>query len=256
MKRLENKVCLVTGSTKGIGEKIIKKFLEEGGIAVVNSRNYDDVKAEVEKYKEMGYEDVYGASCDVSNKESVVAMMQDIKAKYGRIDVLVNNAGINCIKSSYDLEGEDYIRVLMTNLVGGLFCAQEAGKIMKEMGGGSIINIASIFGQTFTGMRASYSSSKSGLIGLTKVLAVEWAKDNIRVNAVGPGYIKTELDVSDQSDGGYTDEDINRRTPMGRYGSAEEVANVVAFLASDEASYVTGECYNVDGGWLAFGGWC
>ena len=256
MKRLENKVCVVTGSSMGIGDAIVEKFLQEGAITIVNSRSQERVDKEVTKLKAAGYTEVYGYACDISKKDDVATMMQAIKKEHGKVDVLVNNAGINRIAPSYDLPSEDYIAVLETNLAGSLYCAQEAGKIMKECGGGSIVNIASIFGQVCTEMRAAYSSSKSGLIGLTKVLGVEWAKDNIRVNAVAPAYIKTALDVQDQSDGGYTHADIERRTPMGRYGTGEEVANVVLFLASDEASYVTGTCYDVDGGWIAFGGWC
>lgn len=256
MKRLEGKVCLVTGSSMGIGESVIEKFLQEGATAIVNSRSQERVDKEVAALKEKGYEKVYGFACDVSKKEDVAKMMQAIKDQCGKLDVVVNNAGINRIAPSYELAAQDYVDVLNTNLAGALYCAQEAGKIMKENGGGSIINIASIFGKVCTEMRAAYSSSKSGLLGLTKVLGVEWAKDNVRVNAVAPGYIKTALDEQDQSDGGYSDADIERRTPMGRYGTGEEVANVVAFLASDEASYVTGTCYDVDGGWVAFGGWC
>ncbi|MBN7774097.1 SDR family NAD(P)-dependent oxidoreductase [Clostridium aminobutyricum] len=254
--RLEKKVCLITGSSMGIGESIAERFAEEGAIVLINSRSSERTNGVVESLKAKGFTDVDGFPCDISKKDAVAAMMKDIVAKYGRIDVVVNNAGINKIAPSTELSAEDYKAVLDTNLCGSLYCAQEAAKFMINQKSGSIVNVASVFGLVCTGMRAAYSSSKSGVIGLTKVLAVEWGKDNVRVNSVAPAYIRSAMDDQDQAAGGYTEADICRRTPMARYGTGREVANVVLFLASDEASYVTGTCYEVDGGWVAFGGWC
>lgn len=253
--RLQNKVAVVTGSGTGIGEAIAEKFLKEGAKVVLNSIDEEQLKRTESSLRQKGYNQVHSVVANISIKEESEKLMDDAVKTFGRLDVLVNNAGINRIGSSYDLPIEDYKAVLDVNLTGDFICSQIAGKYMKDFGGGSIVNIASVYGHVFTPMRAAYSSTKSGLLGLNNVLAVEWAKDGIRVNAVAPAYIKTNLDETDQASGGYSDENIIGRTLLGRFGTSEEVANVVSFLASDEASYVTGSCYDVDGGWRSFGGW-
>lgn len=251
---LKDKVCVITGSSMGIGEAIAKKFLDEGATVILNSRKQERVDASIAAFTEEGYEKVDGYAFDVGHEERLEEVADNIMKKYGKIDVLVNNAGINAIGDSFTLPAADYVRVLTTNLAGVFFASQVFGKRMRGKGG-AIVNIDSIFGSVCTGGRAAYSSSKGGVLALTKVLGVEWAKEGIRVNSVAPGYIKTNLDELDQASGGYTDADICGRTPMGRYGTPEEIANVVAFVASDEASFMTGENINVDGGWVAFGGW-
>jgi len=251
--RLKDKVCIVTGSSMGIGEAIAERFAEEGAKVVVNSRSQERADKTAASLKEKGY-DVFAIAADMSNKQSVVTLMKKTIEKYGRIDVVVNNAGVNRIGPSIELSEEDWRTVIDTNLTGTFFGCQEAAKYMQG-NGGSIINITSVYGQVCVPMRAAYSSTKFAMNGLTKVLAVEWAEKNIRVNAVAPAYIKTPLDETDQEAGGYGDDDVIRRTPLKRFGSTKEVADVVLFLASDESSYVTGSIYNVDGGWVAYGGW-
>lgn len=251
---LKGKVCVVTGSSMGIGQAIAAKFLKEGATVILNSRKQERVDNGVAEFKEAGYENVDGYAFDVTNKARLEEVADDIVKKYGHVDVLVNNSGINAIGPSYDLPEEDYLRVLRTNLAGAFFASQVFGKKMRGKGG-AIVMIDSVFGSVCTGGRAAYSSSKGGMLALTKVLGVEWARDGIRVNSVAPGYVKTNLDELDQESGGYTDADICGRTPLGRYATPEEIANVVAFVASDEASYLVGENINVDGGWVAFGGW-
>ncbi|WP_251551123.1 SDR family NAD(P)-dependent oxidoreductase [Neobacillus muris] len=251
--RLKDKVCIVTGSSMGIGEAIAERFVQEGAKVVVNSRSQERADKVAAVLRNKGY-DVSGIGADMSNKQSVIELMEKTVENYGKIDVLVNNAGVNRIGPSMELSEDDWRTVLDTNLTGTFFGAQEAAKYMQG-NGGSIINITSVYGQVCVPMRAAYSSTKFALNGLTKVLAVEWAENNIRVNAVAPAYIKTPLDETDQEAGGYGDEDVIRRTPLKRFGSTKEVADVVLFLASDESSYVTGSIYNVDGGWTAYGGW-
>ncbi|WP_217696985.1 SDR family NAD(P)-dependent oxidoreductase [Bacillus sp. MRMR6] len=252
--RLKDKVCIVTGSSMGIGEAIAERFAEEGAKVIVNSRSQVRADATAARLREKGYE-VTAIAADISNKASVQNLVDKTVEKYGKLDVIVNNAGVNRIGPSLELSEEDWRTVIDTNLTGLFFSCQVAGKYMEQFGGGSIINITSIFGEKCAPMRAAYSSTKFGINGLTKVLAVELAEKNIRVNAVAPAFIKTPLDVTDQETGGYSDDDIKGRTPLGRFGTVKEVADVTLFLASEEASYVTGSTYNVDGGWLAYGGW-
>jgi len=251
--RLKEKVCIVTGASMGIGEAIAERFAQEGAKVVVNSRSQERADKTISVLKEKGY-DVYAIAADMSNKQSVVKLMEKTVEKFGGIDVLVNNAGVNRIGPSIELSEEDWRTVLDTNLTGTFFGCQEAAKYMQG-NGGSIINITSVYGQVCVPMRAAYSSTKFAMNGLTKVLAVEWAEKNIRVNGVAPAYIKTPLDETDQEAGGYGDDDVIRRTPLNRFGTTREVADVVLFLASKESSYVTGSIYNVDGGWVAYGGW-
>ncbi|MBR3053011.1 MAG: 3-oxoacyl-ACP reductase FabG [Firmicutes bacterium] len=252
---LENKVCIVTGSSKGIGLAIAERFLKEGATVVVNSRSEERSVKTCEDLKAKGYDKVDYYTADISSKEADRKMIEYVVSKYGRLDVMVNNAGINKIAPSTELEEADYRRVLDTNLFGVFFCCQEAGKVMLEQKSGSIINISSVFGQETVGQRAAYTSSKAAVIGLTKVLGVEWASSGVRVNSVAPGYIATDMGIGDGAVGGYDDSMICRRTPLGRYGRVEEVASMVTYLASEEASFITGITYNVDGGWTAYGGW-
>jgi len=175
--------------------------------------------------------------------------------QYGRIDVLVNNAGIGAVAPSDTLSLERWSRVLAVNLTGPLLCSQAVGQHMLDAGRGVIVNIGSIFSETGMPMRAAYAASKHGLVGLTRVLAVEWASRGVRVVTVEPAYVRTGLDDQDQKDGCYSANEIIGRTPMGRYVEPREIAATVAFLVSDEASFITGATIPVDGGWLAYGGW-
>jgi 3-oxoacyl-[acyl-carrier protein] reductase len=202
---LENKVCIVTGSSKGIGFAIAGRFLKEGAAVIINSRSEDTVKSVVASFKSSGFQNADGFAGNVSVKSIAADMAEYALKKYGKIDVLVNNAGINKIAPSVQLAEEDYRAVLDTNLCGVFFCCQEVGKIMLKAQSGSIVNISSVFGQETVSGRAAYTSSKAGVIGLTKVLGVEWAKDNVRVNSVAPAYIATDMGIGDQADGGYDD---------------------------------------------------
>jgi NAD(P)-dependent dehydrogenase (short-subunit alcohol dehydrogenase family) len=160
-------------------------------------------------------------------------------------------AEVGAVAPSEDLELERWGHVLAVNLTGAFLCSQAVGRHMLTTGRGVIINIGSIFGETGMPMRAAYAASKHGLLGLTRVLAAEWASRGVRVVAVEPGYVRTSLDDQDQTDGGYTAGDIIGRTPMGRYAEPEEIAATVAFLASNDAFFITGSSIVVDGGWLA-----
>jgi 3-oxoacyl-[acyl-carrier protein] reductase len=251
------KTAIVTGSTKGIGLEIARILLSSGANVIVNSRNQKDVEttAELLRSEPQSRGSVKGLHGDVGVYENCETLVGQTVQHFGKIDVLVNNAGTSMISDSLELQKDDWEKTIRTNLSGPFFMSQVCARVMVKNGGGSIINISSIFGGGGVPKRLAYCSSKFGLNGLTKTLATEWAHYNIRVNTVSPGYIKTPMDVGDQTSGGYSVEEINRRTPAGRYGTAREVAQVVLFLASDFSSYMTGANLQVDGGWLAYVGW-
>ncbi len=183
------------------------------------------------------------------------ALIDHAADQFGRLDVLVNNAGAGQVAASETLTREDFRRLIDIDLVAPFECAQAAARLMLAAGQGVIVNISSLTGHVGLARRAAYSAAKHGLEGLTKTLAVEWARRGVRVVCVAPGYVETELLSRAMAAGGFTLEDVAERTPLGRLAEPLEVARVVAFLASDEASYVTGTSVLVDGGWIADGGW-
>jgi NAD(P)-dependent dehydrogenase (short-subunit alcohol dehydrogenase family) len=184
-------------------------------------------------------------------------MVEAVMGEFGRIDVLVNNAGISHISPAEETSLADWRRVLEVNLTGPFLTSREFGGQMLRRGSGSIVNISSVAGLVGVADRSAYNASKHGLVGLTRTLAAEWGGRGVRVNAVCPGWVKTEMDVEDQaSGGGYTDEDIEGRVPMGRFATPEDVARAVAFLADpDQSGFVNGHTLSVDGGWFGDGGW-
>ena len=252
--KLKDHVAIVTGSSMGIGEAIARLYAQNGARVVINSRSLERARAVAEDLTRAGFE-ALPIAADVADKAQVERMVRQTVDRWGRLDILVNNAGTSMIAPSVELSEADWRRTIDVDLTGPFLCAQAAAREMIPRGGGVIINISSILGETGLQMRAAYCAAKHGLIGLTKVLAIEWAKQGIRVVVINPGYIETPMDVGDQSSGGYTPADIRRRTPQGRYGTAEEVARCALFLASEDATYTTGSVVNVDGGWLAYGGW-
>jgi 3-oxoacyl-[acyl-carrier protein] reductase len=252
--RLDGQVAIITGSSMGIGREIARVYGQVGARVVINGRDLDRAPATAAELRAEGI-DAYAVVADVAQAADVARLFEDVDRHWGPVDVLVNNAGTNAIGPSEGLALADWQRVLDLNLTGPFLCAQEAARRMIARGRGVIINISSILGETGLAQRAAYCSTKHGLNGLTKVLAVEWASRGIRVHAINPAYIATALDVTDQATGGYSTADIERRTPLGRYGTVEEVANTALFLASGASSYMTGSHVDVDGGWLAYGGW-
>jgi len=197
-----------------------------------------------------------GYEADVSDDAAVEKFAAFVYDKWGRADVLVNNAGISFIAPAETISGADYRRVLEVNLVAPFLLAKAFGTRMLAVRRGSIVNVASVAGLLGVADRAAYNASKHGLIGLTRTLAAEWGGRGVRVNAVCPGWVKTEMDVADQAGGSYSDDDIIGRVPMGRFARPDDIANAIAFLADGtQSGFINGHALSVDGGWAADGSW-
>jgi 3-oxoacyl-[acyl-carrier protein] reductase len=255
---LANKICIITGSTRGIGLEIARLFLHYGAKVVINSRNHSSIETTVSELAK-GFDVknvVLGSAADVGMYSDCERLVDETVGHFGGVDVLVNNAGISMVSPSIELKKEDWDRTIGTDLSGAFYMSQIVARHMiKKKGSGSIINISSILGEGGLPKRAAYCAAKHGLIGLTKALATEWARSGIRVNAISPGYIKTEMDTKDSAVGDYSESDIEGRTPIGRYGTSAEVAEVALFLASPASAYITGANLTVDGGWTSYAGW-
>jgi NAD(P)-dependent dehydrogenase (short-subunit alcohol dehydrogenase family) len=251
---LDGKVAVVTGSSGGIGLAIATEFAREGASVVVNSRDASKAENAARSLADQGLR-VSGLAADIRRPEEAQALAAAAVERYGGLDIWVNNAGVNVIKPALELSPEEWARVIDTDLSGCFFGAQAAGRIMVARQSGVVIQVGSIIGEVGLPRRVPYTAAKHGLIGLTKVLATEWAKDNVRVVCLDPGYVAAGLGVKSQAAGGFTAADIERRTPMGRFADPVEIARVAVFLASDDASYITGTHITVDGGWVAYGGW-
>jgi len=248
--KLEGKTAIVTGSSQGIGSGIALKFAEEGAHVVVNYHKSKHLaEAVADKIRRLGVR-ALTIKADVSQKTDVARMVQTALDQFGRIDILVNNAGIFVGGKIADLKEEIWDRVMAVNLKGVFLCCQAVGNYMiANQVKGSIINIASISGKLPELNGNAYSPSKAGVISLSALLAVEWAKYGIRVNSLSPGPVMTPLQQEIYSTPALL-EARNRGIPMNRHGQPEEIGKVAVFLASDDASYVTGENLSVDGGSL------
>jgi NAD(P)-dependent dehydrogenase (short-subunit alcohol dehydrogenase family) len=250
--RLDGRVAIITGSSRGIGLAIAKGYAREGARLVLTSRNAASLAGPSTDLKAAGAQ-VLPLQSDVSNPKDVDAMVQETLAAFGRIDVLVNNAGIQIRMPSEEFELESWRRVIDTNLTGVFLCSQAVGKVMLAQRSGSIITIASM--SSYLGMpgRAPYSTAKTAVVGLTRTLAAEWGPRGVRVNAIAPGYIWTDMTEKAAQAGWLEKEVIIGRTPLRRFGQVEDLVGPAIFLASDEAAFLTGQVIPVDGGFLAYG---
>ena len=242
---LENKVALVTGASRGIGRATAIKLASYGATVIVNYQGSKEKAEEVVNtiLANGGQAESYG--CDVSDFESCGNMIGEIIKKYGHLDILVNNAGITRDGLSMRMSAEDFDRVLTVNLRSTFLVSKEASMMMMKARYGKIVNMSSIVGIQGNVGQANYAASKAGIIGLTKSMAVELAKRNVTVNAVAPGFIDTDMTraVSEKAK-----EEFMTKIPMCRAGVPEEIADAVAFLASDASRYITGQVLVVDGG--------
>jgi NAD(P)-dependent dehydrogenase (short-subunit alcohol dehydrogenase family) len=251
-QRFQDKVVIVTGSGGGIGLEVAKHFAKEGAKIVTNGRSLEHAVAAAEEIRAAGG-DASAVEADVRTWAGARQLVDGANKAFGGVDVLVNNAGISMIARADELDPEEWERAIATNLSGPYFCSRAVFSSMKARGGGVIVNIGSVTAHLGFPLRVAYCTAKHGLVGLTKVLALDWVDDGIRVLQVDPAYIKTPLDVGDQATAGYDDAAIEGRTPMRRFGTVAEVAQTVLLAASAEASYMTGSCLLVDGGWVAHG---
>ncbi|MDD4989864.1 MAG: 3-oxoacyl-ACP reductase FabG [Candidatus Pacebacteria bacterium] len=249
---LKNKVAIITGARRGMGRAHALKLASLGCKVVVADISKDDCQKVADEIKEMGGQAV-ACQCDVSNKEEVEKMISLAVKEFGRVDILVNNAAILQWKPFLDLTEEDFMKIINVNLKGYFLCSQAVAREMAKQKSGAIVNIASIaMGQVGIGFLgiAPYCASKGGIVAMSEAMALEMAPFGIRVNVIAPGMIDTPMAAIDQQDQKSL-ESILSRVPLKRPGKSEEVANAVAFLASDESSYMTGSVVVVDGGWLA-----
>ena len=246
---LAGRTALVTGSTRGIGLAVAQALAAAGVRVAVNSRNPEAVRLAAEQ---VGAGAV-GIAADLGSHEGAARLVEEALAALGSLDILVNNAGVAMPAESVDLSPADWQRTLDVDLSAVFYCSQAAARHMLTRGSGSIVNVASVQAFAPLARRVAYAAAKSGVVGVTKALAAEWAPA-IRVNAVAPGYVATSM-VSDLVRAGRVNaQAVEARTPMRRMARPEEIAAAILFLASDSAGYVTGETLMVDGGWTSWAG--
>ena len=242
---LENKGAVVTGGSRGIGRAVAEALAAEGAtVAVIYAGNIKAAEDTVRTIEEAGGK-AFAVQCDVADEAAVTDMVKMVHEKLGTIDVFVNNAGITRDGLLMRMKREDWDAVLSTNLTGVYNCTKAVTKIMMKQRSGSIINMTSVVGETGNAGQANYAAAKAGVIGFTKSAAKELASRNVRVNAVAPGCIDTDM-TAVLSDA--VKEEMIKSIPLGRTAAPEEVAQAVVFLASQKAGYITGQTLNVDGG--------
>lgn len=245
MGLLKGKTAMVTGGSRGIGLAVVRKYLEHGAAVALCGSREDTVNKALEGLKKENPEyQVIGLWPDLQNPEEVAAAIESVKNKFGKLDIMVNNAGVSARESLYEYKPDDFSKILNLNVNAVFVCSQAAAKMMKTQGGGVIINtssMVSIYGQA---AGVGYPASKFAVNGITKSLARELGRDNIRVNAVAPGVTRTDMVAALPEE---MIQPLIATIPLGRIAEPEDIANAFLFLASDLASYVTGEILSVDG---------
>lgn len=251
MKGLEGKLAIITGGARGIGFATAKILAEHKTNVILADINGDLANESAEKLKELGVES-YGWQLDVSSVAAIKDFFAQIKEKFGSVDILVNNAGIQIRHPSIEFPEEDWDKLMNINLKAVFYCSQEYAAMMQDKGG-TIVNISSGTSTQTTPGRAPYVISKAGVNAMTAVLASEWAKYGIRVNAIAPGWIMTEMVKDGMRLGIVSEKQLMAAIPFKRLADTEEIAEAVVYLASESASYITGQTLFVDGGWSALG---
>jgi len=241
---LSGKVALITGASRGIGQSISIILAQNGAHVICVSRNINDVQSVADKITNQKFV-ASAASCDISITHNVTELVKDIIEKHGRIDILINNAGIASDNLLMRMSEDDWDNVLNVNLKAAFTAIKAASRTMIKQRSGRIINISSVVGLMGNAGQVNYAASKAGLIGMTKSVAREFASRGITANCIAPGYIETEMTNKLKDE---VKSSLNEQIPLGRIGNVEDIAYAVAFLASDEASYITGQTLAVDGG--------
>lgn len=254
MLRLSEKVALITGGGTGIGLACAELFAKQGARVAIAGRRREPLDVAVRAIVETGAE-AAAVTCDVTNRKSVESALAQVVARFGRLDVLVNNAGAVVVATAEQTSDEDWERLLATNLTGTFLMSRAALPLMRKAGGGSIVNIGSILGLVARRDRAAYCAAKAGVTGLTKAMALDHAHEKIRVNCVCPSIVETELGLRSLRLASDPEAERQRRIagiPLGRMGKPEDVALMALYLASDESAWITGAAMPLDGGLTAY----
>lgn len=252
MMAATKRVAVVTGAARGLGRVVATTLEAEGyDLALVDVADFERPAGAL-----AGPDSILVRTGDVSVEQTVVGFANEVVERFGRVDALVNNAGISMLMPAEETSADAWRRVLDVNLTAPFLLCREFGRAMLAAGTGAIVNVASVAGLRGVSHRVAYNASKHGLVGLTYTLAAEWGGRGVRVNAVCPGWIKTEMDTEDQGSGAYTDSDITGQVPMARFATPQDVAQAVAFLCDPSRSgYINGVALPVDGGWSSDGSW-
>ena len=251
MLSLIGKVAVVTGGSSGLGVTFAQAMAEVGANLEIAARRIDKLNEVADDLTKLGVK-VRPFQCDVSKQDQVQSLVADTVRTFGRLDVMVNNAGVAAMSPATDIPLEEWNRVVSVNLTGTFLCARESAKQMIKQGGGKIVNIASIYGAVGDVFPASpYYATKGAVVNMTRDLAVEWAPFKINVNAIAPGFFPSEMTEGIFKDPHYL-EYINKQTPLGRTGNPDDLKGAVVYLASRASDYVTGQTIFLDGGWTAW----
>ena len=248
---MQNKVIVVSGGAGGIGAEVSSRLASEGARVVIADLNASQAEAKAAGIRTQGGQ-AFGAACDITDPEECEAVAQIAVERFGQLDGVVNCAGISKPHESMTLPPADWARMVDVQLNGAFYFTQACAKRMTSTGG-AVVFISSTNAEAAFPRRAAYCCGKAGVAMLTKVLAIEWASLGIRVNAVGPAYVATEMTVRNIAGGNVTEAQIKARIPLGRMAQPADVADAVLFLLSEKASFITGHSLYVDGGWLAYG---
>lgn len=241
--------ALVTGASRGIGQALALALAHAGADVAVNARREENLQETLKAFADMGHTG-HAVAFDVREIDQIGPGVERAAAALGGLDILINNAGVEQVAASLEVAEAQWDRIVGTNLKGAFFCAQAAGRLMVAADNGAMVNVCSLTSAVGVPAAVPYGASKSGLVGVTRALAVEWARSGIRVNGIGPGYFRTELTESFFRDAGWISA-MQAKIPAGRFGAMEDLMGATVFLCSDAARYISGQVLYIDGGYLA-----